>query len=73
MLHFCVRCAKISTMKEHKTFPGAEYVVTCRNGCTLTDANGMSLTVAAGKQERFWAQSSVVYTSEAATVTRIVK
>ena len=56
-------------MTEHKTFPGKVYAVTCRTGCILTDDNGMNETVEAGKQFRFMAQSSVVYTSEPATVT----
>lgn len=56
-------------MTEHKTFPGKMYAVTCRTGCTLTDDNGMNETVEAGKQFRFMAQTSVVYTSEPATVT----
>ena len=56
-------------MTEHKTFPGKVYAVTCPTGCTLTDDNGMNETVEAGKQFRFMAQTSVVYTSEPATVT----
>lgn len=57
-------------MKEHDTFPGNVYAVTCSVGCTLTDDNGMKETVEAGKQFRFMAQTAKVYTSEPATVTR---
>lgn len=58
-------------MKEHKTFPGKVYAVTCSAGCTLTDDNGMNETVEAGKQFRFIAQAAKVYTSEPATVTTV--
>lgn len=57
-------------MKEHKTFPGKVYAVTCSVDCTLTDENGMKETVEAGKQFLFMAQSAKVYTSEPATVTK---
>lgn len=56
-------------MKEHKTFPGKVYAVTCKVDCILYDDNGLSENVKAGKQFSFTAQTGKVYTSEDAVVT----
>ena len=56
-------------MKEHNTFPGKTYVVTCKAGCAITDASGeLDETCEPGKQKAISAPSDKLYTSEHAVV-----
>ena len=56
-------------MKEHDTFPGKPYVVTCKAGCDITDASGeLDETCEPGKQKIVYAPSEKLFTSENAVV-----
>ena len=56
-------------MKEHETFPGKPYVVTCKAGCDITDASGeLDETCEPGKQKVVYAPSEKLFTSENAVV-----
>lgn len=58
-------------MKEHDTFPGNSYFVTCKVGCTITDASGeLKLTCEPGHQQYVNAPSDKLYTSEDAVVRK---
>lgn len=57
-------------MKEHDTFPGKIYAVTCASGCTITDNKGRTLgECEAGKQTLVVATSDKLLTSADALVT----
>lgn len=61
-------------MKEHNTFPGKTYVVTCKAGCAITDASGeLDETCEPGKQKAISAPSDKLYTSEHAVVRETFK
>lgn len=70
LLFFSSRCTNDS-MKEHDTFPGTSYFVTCKAGCTITDASGeLELTCEPGHQQYVNAPSDKLYTSENAVVRK---
>ena len=59
----------MASMKEHETFPGKPYVVTCKAGCDITDASGeLDETCEPGKQKVVYAPSEKLFTSENAVV-----
>ena len=61
-------------MKEHDTFPGKVYAVTCASGCTITDNQGHTLgECEAGKQTLVVATSDKLLTSEDALLTATFK
>ncbi len=61
-------------MKEHDTFPGKIYAVTCASGCTITDNKGRTLgECEAGKQTLVVATSDKLLTSADALLTATFK
>ena len=59
-------------MKEHDTFPGSVYAVTCKDGCAVTDASGeLNMYCEAGGQLHVTAPSDKLYTSADASVRKV--